>query len=64
MYWHKKKIRAGGLWRCAVRKRETDRAWQMRRYDAEPTYRITKRLRDDSRRRMETLQRMKEGIVG
>lgn len=39
MYWHKKKdMRAGGLWRCGVRKREVQnavplavrRAWKLR----------------------------------
>jgi len=65
MYWHKRSdIRAGGLWRCAVRKRDVNRAWEMRRYDADPAYRIGKRLHDDARNRAKRLQRTKELISG
>jgi hypothetical protein len=47
-------------WICGV----VARARQVARYDADPVYRITKNMHDHARRRVQTLQRMKEGIVG
>jgi hypothetical protein len=52
--------REGGYWRCAVTKRERQRATdaarrdvkcqrQRERYDSDPIYRIEKRLRDAAR---------------
>lgn len=49
--------RAGGHWTCRVRKREIDREWQRRRYDADPVFRIEKNLHDHARRRRLTLER-------
>lgn len=65
-YWQ-----ADGYWRCAVKKRAVARrvdqarrdvktARQRERYDADPVYRIEKRLRDDARMRAATLKRKKE----
>lgn len=73
-YWHKKKdMRAGGLWRCAVRKREVQRsasfrarqnAQRMERYDADPIYRIKGNLRVSALRRRQTIARKKEALRG
>ena len=70
MYWHKRKDRkTGGLWRCAVRKREIQRSAAYRerqnqqrieKYDADPIYRIGRNLRSSALKRRKTISRMKE----
>ena len=50
MYWHKKKdMRAGGLWRCLVRKREVDIAYRRTRKGTAATQRS--RPRDAQQKR-------------
>jgi len=46
MYWHKRNDRkTGGLWRCAVRKREVQRAYQRQSFGS-PETKKTRDLRN------------------
>lgn len=75
-YWNPDpKMRAGGHWRCAVKKRQqqliTDRGRadvkneRMRdRYDRDWVYRIEKQLSASARERRRRLQRRREETVG
>jgi hypothetical protein len=47
------RYKAGGFWRCAVRKR----GYQRDRYDNDPIYRIEKNLRNDARKRRQRIVR-------
>jgi hypothetical protein len=59
-YWQKdKRLRAGGHWSCAVKKR----AYERDRYDADPIHRIGKNLHDHARRRGDTLKRQREALA-
>lgn len=51
---------AGGYWACRV----SDLAQKRDRYDADAVYRISKNLHDHSRRRTQTLNRMRERLEG
>ena len=53
-YWQRDvRTSAGGWWECAVKRRQRQRD----RYDNDWRHRISKRLHDDSRRRLETIER-------
>jgi hypothetical protein len=59
-YWTASgRYRAGGFWRCAVRKRE----YQMVRYDTDPVHRIEKKLHDSARNRRATIDRRRAALV-
>ena len=60
MYWHKMNDRkAGGLWRCVITKRTTDRAVFLRRYDRDPIFRLERNMRKNAHDRRLTLARMR-----
>src|SRR5262249_55467790 len=53
------RYRAGFFWRCGVLKNQKAR----NRYDNDPIYRISKRLRDDARARRKRLEAAKARYV-
>jgi hypothetical protein len=75
-YWNPDRaMRAGGHWRCAVKKREQQRATdkarretklQRRRdkYDTDPVWRIERLLKTAAERRRATLKRRRETLHG
>jgi hypothetical protein len=64
MFWHKlPRLKAGGHWRCYVRKREVGNAWAQAKYDRDPLHRIGKNLHDHARRRRDTIERRKQAMT-
>ena len=56
-YWNKdKRLKAGGFWECAVKRRQRQRDL----YDEDPIYRIARRLQINRRERLINLARRQE----